>query len=190
MAGRVNELSDAMLTSTTSEAFLDSNTTKIVLFTLGEATDHRGRLISDVWGMSDETLESTHDYIQWLFPIPEGNSYNDFAPLLNDEAANWFHRNSELQAQQKISLDRMVGFFGLKATGSGFDAASHLNERDHLWLRQFDHNHRRISRIIRSVYLCHQPELARSFCDAMIQIGQRQGDVSDASVRFWKTAIS
>jgi hypothetical protein len=167
---------------------VDSNTTKIVLFALGEAPDHRGRLICDIWGMSDGALESTHDYIQWLSPIPEGSSYNDFAPLLTAEAANWFHRNPELQAQQKKSLDRMVGFFGLRATGSGFDAASHLNERDHLWLRQFDHNHRRISRIIRSLYLCHQPELARSFCDAMVQIGQSQGDLSDATIGFWKTA--
>jgi len=169
---------------------VDSNTTKIVLFTLGEAPDHRGRLISKIWGMSNEALESTHDYIQWLFPIPEGSSFNDFAPLLTAEAANWFHRNPELQAQQKKSLDRMVEFFGLKATGSGFDAASHLNERDHLWLRQFDHNHRRISRIIRSFHLCHQPELAGSFRDAMVQIGQRQGDVSDATVGFWTTALS
>jgi hypothetical protein len=78
----------------------------------------------------------------------------------------------------------------LKATGSGFEAALHLNGRDHLWLRQFDHNHRRISRIIRSLHLCHQQELARSFRDVMIQIGQRQGDVSDATVGFWTTALS
>lgn len=169
---------------------MDSNTTKIILFTLREAPDHRGRLISDIWGMSDDVLESTHDYIQWLFPIPEGGSYNDFAPLLTAEAANWFHRNPELQAQQKKSLDRMVGFLGLKATGSGFGAASNLNERDHLWLKQFDHNHRRISRIIRSVHLCHQPELARSFRDATVRIGQRQGNVSDATVNFWKSATS
>nr|WP_284709294.1 opioid growth factor receptor-related protein [Marinobacter sediminum] len=138
--------------------------------------------------MSDEALESTHDYIQWLFPIPEGNSYNDFAPLLTAEAANWFHRNPELQAQQKKSLDRMVRFFGLKATGSGFEAALHLNGRDHLWLRQFDHNHRRISRIIQSLHLCHQPKLARSFREVVVQVGQRQGDVSDATVGFWRTA--
>lgn len=169
---------------------MDSNTNKIVLFTLGEATDHRGRLISDVWVMSDEALESTHDYIQWLFPIPEGSSFNDFAPLLTVEAANWFHRNPELQAQQKKSLDRMVGFLGLKATDSGFEAALHLNEHEHLWLRQFDHNHRRISRIIRSLHLCHQSELARSFRDAMIQIGQRQGDVSYATLNFWEMATS
>jgi hypothetical protein len=84
----------------------------------------------------------------------------------------------------------MIDFFGLKAAGSGFEAGLHLNEREHPWLRQFDHNHRRISRIIRSLQLCHQPELAESFRRAMVRIGQRQGGVSDATVAFWKSASS
>lgn len=169
---------------------MDSNTNKIVLFTLGEGTDHSGRFISEIWAMSNQALEYTHDYIQWLFPIPEGGPHNDFAPVLTRDAGLWFGRNPELRAEQKKSLDRMIDFFGLKAAGSGFEAGLHLNEREHPWLRQFDHNHRRISRIIRSLQLCHQPELAESFRRAMVRIGQRQGGVSDATVAFWKSASS
>lgn len=48
-----------------------ADTRRLVLFTLGEGTDHRGRLIiQDVWAFPDEAFEVTHDYVQWLFPIP------------------------------------------------------------------------------------------------------------------------
>lgn len=60
--------------------------------------------------MSNEALEYTHDYIQWLFPIPEGGPDNDFAPVLTSDAALWFDRNPEPRAQQKKSLDRMIDF--------------------------------------------------------------------------------
>ena len=36
---------------------MDSNTSKIVLFTLGESTDHAGRTIADIWSMNNEALE-------------------------------------------------------------------------------------------------------------------------------------
>ncbi len=66
---------------------------QIILFTLGEAPDHRGRYIHDIWTFSDESLENTHDYIQWLFPIPAANEVNQFAPVLTSDAQLWFRGN-------------------------------------------------------------------------------------------------
>lgn len=165
-----------------------SSTNKLILFTLGYGVDHRGRSIEEIWALSNEALEYTHDYIQWLFPIPESGSHNDFAPVLTTDAMLWFSRNPALREQHKKSFDRMLKFFGLRAEGPKIRGALDLNERDHPWLRRFDHNHRRISRIIRSLYLCHQNELAESFCEAVVRIGQQQGDVSEATVTFWKGA--
>jgi hypothetical protein len=169
---------------------MDANASKLILFTLGEGPDHQGRLIDDIRGWNNEALESTHDYIQWLFPIPEKGEHNDFAPVLTETSMLWFSRIPDLREQQTRSFHRMLNFFGLKAMTSGFDAGVHLNERHHPWLRRFDHNHRRISRIIRSLHLCHQPELAASFRQVVTRIGQQQGDVSDATVRFWNEATA
>lgn len=165
-----------------------SNTSKLILFTLGHGVDHRGRSIEDIWAWDNEALEYTHDYIQWLFPIPESGLHNDFAPVLTTDAVLWFSGTPELRAQQKKSFERMLNFFGLRAVGPEIHDALDLNERSHPWLRRFDHNHRRISRIIRSLYLCHQVELAESFREAVVRIGQQQGEVSEATVTFWREA--
>lgn len=165
-----------------------SNTSRIVNFTLGEGTDHRGRLIQDIWSQDDFWLEHTHDYIQWLFPIPEAGRFNGFAPLLDVETRKWFANSPELQAQQARSLDRMLRFFGLRWLGDRIEADTHLNLRDHIWLKAGGHNHLRITRIIRSLHLCGQAELARAFQAAVIQIGTGQGYVTEATVGFWMRA--
>lgn len=165
-----------------------SNASRIVNFTLGEGTDHRGRRINQIWAQDDFWLEHTHDYIQWLFPIPEAGRFNSFAPLLDPESRKWFANNPELQAQQTRSLDRMLKFFGLERRGALVEAGPYLNVRDHIWLKAGGHNHLRITRIIRSLHLCGQVELARCFQSAVIQIGTGQGYVTEATVGFWMRA--
>ena len=43
----------------------------VTAFLEGEGVDARGRSIFDVLGMDNVALERTHDFIQWLFPLPE-----------------------------------------------------------------------------------------------------------------------
>lgn len=160
----------------------------LIAFTRGEASDHQGRTIHDLWALSSFWLEHTHDYIQWLFPIPEAGRFNGFAPLLGEADRAAFAGDETLQANQRRSLGVMLAFFGLTRRELVIEALPELNMREHIWLKRGGHNHLRISRIIRSLHLCHQPELSAAFQQAVIEIGTTQGMVSEQSVAYWRAA--
>ncbi|WP_447042932.1 opioid growth factor receptor-related protein [Vreelandella sp. H-I2] len=162
--------------------------TPLIAFYRGQATDHQGRYIDAIWSLSHFWLEHTHDYIQWLFPIPEAGRFNGFAPLLTDVEREVFQDDSELREQQRVSLDVMLSFLGLTRDGLTITAQQSLNIRDHIWLKTGGHNHLRISRMIRSLALCHQPKLAAAFQQAVIEIGSTQGIVSAQSMAYWRVA--
>src|SRR5262249_40393962 len=64
----------------------------------GQATDSEGRWLHDVWSWDDEELESVHDFIQWLFPLPEPSQFNPDAPLLTPAAVAAFRAEEPLRA--------------------------------------------------------------------------------------------
>lgn len=161
---------------------------RLLAFYRGEGTDHRGRSLSDLWAMPPFWLEHTHDYIQWLFPIPEPGRFNGFAPLLGDVERAAFLNDELLRANQRHSLDVMLAFFGLARQERNIEPLSELNMRDHIWLKRGGHNHLRISRIIRSLYMCHQQELSEAFQKAVIDIGAQRGAVSRQTIGYWTDA--
>ena len=57
-------------------------TSPVVAFYRGEMPDSQGRRLADIQAWDDERLEIVHDYIQWLFPLPERSAFNPKAPLL------------------------------------------------------------------------------------------------------------
>lgn len=167
---------------------MTSNHSPLIRFYLGEATDHAQRSIEDIWGLSAFSLEHTHDYIQWLFPIPEAGRFNGFAPLLSVDDRASFAASDMLRARHQQSLDVMLRFFGLAREALVILPLPHLNIREHIWLKRGGHNHLRISRIIRSLHLCQQPELARAVQHAVIEIGCQHGVVSEHTIGHWCAA--
>lgn len=162
--------------------------TPLISFYRGKGLDHKGRLIHEIWELSPFWLEHTHDYIQWLFPIPEAGRFNHSAPLLSETDRVAFAEDATLQANQRRSLDVMLAFFGLTRRGLVIEALPELNMQKHVWLKHGGHNHLRISRMIRSLHLCYQPELAAAFKQAVTIIGTTQGVVSERSVEYWQVA--
>ena len=162
----------------------------LIRFYAEEGGDHKGRTLEDIWSLSSFWLEHTHDYIQWLFPIPEAGRFNGFAPLLGDEEQAAFDADEALRANQRRSLDVMLAFFGLARRELRIEPLPKLNMREHIWLKRGGHNHLRISRMIRSLHLCHQPELAAACQQAVIEIGTTQGVVSEQSMRYWRAATN
>lgn len=165
-----------------------ANDACLIAFHRGEGVDHKGRYLSDIWALSPFWLEHTHDYIQWLFPIPEAGRFNAFAPLLTPVVQAAFERDTLLRQHQQRSLNIMLDFFGLAREGNAISAQPTLSIQSHIWLKAGGHNHLRITRIIRSLALCYQSELARSFQHAVIHIGTQHGVVSETSLQFWRDA--
>src|ERR1700724_2057723 len=60
-----------------------ANNIQIIGFYSGTEPDHRGRYVHEIQAWPDDQLEAIHDYIQWLFPLPERSGFNVAAPVLN-----------------------------------------------------------------------------------------------------------
>lgn len=64
---------------------MQENNRLVLEFYDGTGRDHMGRRLDDILNKDDDWLESSHDYIQWLFPLYVASRYNPHAPLLTDE---------------------------------------------------------------------------------------------------------
>ena len=76
-----------------------------------EGTDARGRTLSEIWSWDADRLEGVHDYIQWLFPLPEASAFNPSAPLLTDATLEAFRADPQ-GFDAVITDERMPGMTG------------------------------------------------------------------------------
>ncbi|KAF2735679.1 hypothetical protein EJ04DRAFT_511628 [Polyplosphaeria fusca] len=79
------------------------------------AADAANRTLDDILGWSDQRLEQCHDYIQMLFPLPEGSPYNYQAPIIDREIFQAFRSRPELQDRLRESFIRILDFYGFEA---------------------------------------------------------------------------
>lgn len=161
---------------------------KLIRFYEGEIPDHMGRFINTIWRLDHFWLEHTHDYIQWLFPLPEKGRFNGFAPVLSERDRLAFRESAILRERQRISLDVMLDFLGLSRKENQIHAQQCLNIGQHIWLKPGGHNHLRITRMIRSLHRCAQEDLALVLKSAVLQLGTQKGIVSETSLAYWRSA--
>jgi len=167
---------------------------RIVEFYEGTAPDDRGRFRDQILRFDDDRLEDVHDFIQWLFPLPERSAANPSAPILDDAAIDAFARHPQLRAALRQSLDRMLEFYGFGWSGERIVKARCFADRSANWLRPGNHNHLRLTRILRSLQLLGEEGAAQALFDVLQDIyGQERaagGDrISEGTFRFWKSAI-
>lgn len=114
-----------------------------------------GNTINDMlkWKGDYGMLERNHRYIQWLFPIPEGNGLNASAQALMDNEAQEMKNDKKIQKRILDAFKMMLDFYGmeLKDTNHGvFKRTSKWKERyEHL--NRSRHNFMRITRILKSL---------------------------------------
>ncbi|SMY22272.1 unnamed protein product [Zymoseptoria tritici ST99CH_1A5] len=172
-----------------------------------EAKDLEGRTLSQILRFDDEKLERSHDYIQNLFPLPERSPVNPDAPLLDQATRSAFLYSpvrNHLRAQLLEAFKRMAAFYGFTLdtndTTDNHDAAKtaisyryaitpslnfFANARQ-TWLTRGDHNHLRITRIIRCLRILGLEPVALAFYQALID---NSGDVVSArSKMYWQRA--
>lgn len=142
-------------------------------FLEGEGPDARGRTVFDVLSMDDEALERTHDYIQWLFPLEAASAAVPDAPVLTPEDVLALQNSPLAPCAMAAGTDRMDVFY----------------RRTTQWLRPHDHNHLRITRIIRSLRLLRSHEEADAFRDVILnRVAATGAPVSRLSLSYWATA--
>jgi hypothetical protein len=93
----------------------DTNRLPVALaFYLSQRGNHRDRSLEEIIDFPDSILENSTDWIQWLFPLPEGRILNHKLPLINSTVAAFFRRDANLRAKLKQSFERMMKAFGFR----------------------------------------------------------------------------
>ncbi len=147
---------------------------RLIAFLSGQGRDAAGRTLDEILALPDGELESRHDYIQWLFPLMEPSRAVPGSPVLTAEERNLISTDSSIGTNLLRSAARMERFY---------------EANDH-WLRGFDHNHLRITRIIRSLRLLVGREEAEDFHQAILaRVAAAGRPVNPRSMAFWQEAL-
>ena len=161
-----------------------------------EGRDARGRTLSDVWAWDDARLESVHDYIQRLFPLPEPSAFNPAAPILTEATVEAFRADPHLQQRLLRSLATMLDFYGLAlAAGAGgaprIEPAVAFAAKSRGWLHPGNHNHLRLTRILTSLRLLGLEDHARALYACLAAIARDHPHaVSATTLAYWRNAAA
>lgn len=91
-----------------------SSAPSLVSFYEGTGRDHRGRHLSEILQWGAGRLELSHDYIQTLFPLPEGSGVNWDAPIIDRQVFDAFRSRPELRGRLRDSFQKILWFYGFK----------------------------------------------------------------------------
>ena len=145
----------------------------LVGFLEGKTPDHRGRTLSMLWRQTDDDAENNHDYIQWMFPLDEPSQAVNGAPVLSDFDIDEIKENQLAIGNLEGSARWFLGF---------------LERNDH-WITNYDHNHLRITRAIKSLRLLTSNQAADAFRGKVIALAGDNLNLVDQEVRdFWASA--
>ena len=171
-----------------------ATSSRILDFLSGAGTDGSGRRIDQIQAWDDRRLEAVHDYIQWLFPLPEASGFNPDAPILTGADIATLKHDPGLQEALRRSWRRMLAFYRLDAIAApgapvaALDAASVV--RAH-WMRPGDHNMLRISRILRCLALAglgHEAALTLAALERVYAAPGGAQAIGARSLGYWRQA--
>lgn len=168
--------------------------TSIVLFHAGMGTDDQGRTLAEILAWDDDRLERVHDYIQWLFPLPERSAFNAGAPILAKADIEAFRIHPHLRSTLREALARMLAFYGftLRQAGGRWTVrpAASFPERSRHWLTPGNHNFLRISRILRALTLLGLESEARAFLEALEALYEgHRAVIGSVTLGHWRKAV-
>jgi hypothetical protein len=167
----------------------------LLAFYRGNGRDHRGRTLSDILEFDFYELEFNHDYIQWLFPLPEPSGANALAPVLSGADVAAFHEDESLRRALLESFVLMLEFYGLRLSdisgGVEVVRAENFDDRRANWLTRGNHNFLRISRILRSLALLGLSSYAAAFLQSLEGIyAEHSQIIGHTSVGYWRRPIT
>jgi hypothetical protein len=162
----------------------------LLAFYAGDGADAAGRKITDIWAFEHRRLEMVHDFIQWLFPLPDPSRFNPDAPLLTEHDKAAFRADPRLQDHVRRSLDLMLEFLGLRRQGATITRAPHFAKVH--WLEPANHNHLRLTRML--LFLTHAGLHAEAAalltCLEDIAAREGAGKISPRTLEFWRAAAT
>ena len=142
-------------------------------FQICKGTDHAGRYLEDIWAFDDKAIEQTHDFIQWMFPLTEKSLSVPGVPTLSATDIEAICTSNVARANLEQSANWYLGFL----------------KRNNHWIKPYDHNHLRITRVIKSVRLLTGNLIADAAKEKIfIILGERISVIQPKAVTFWNLA--
>jgi hypothetical protein len=136
-----------------------------------------GMTFTKFMSMNSDELETTHHYIQWVFPNLQRSRFNLRSPILTPYMASQLKDHS---SDIQMALDKMIDFFGI---GAELD-----ENKISVWARpEWDHNQLRISRIITFLRQIGAHSLALDFYNR-VQRAAEGKDVCPTTSNYWLKA--
>ncbi|MFI5075963.1 MAG: opioid growth factor receptor-related protein [Vicinamibacteria bacterium] len=161
-----------------------------------DGTDAGGRTLPEIWAWDAARLEGVHDYIQWLFPLPEPSAFNPHAPILTRETIETFRADPELRQRLLRSLALMLDFYGLALESDGNGTPRIERARDYAQKsagrqRPGDHNHLRLTRILTSARLLGLDDHSRALYRCLAAIARDHPHaVSATTLAYWQRSTA
>ena len=146
---------------------------EIIGFLDGKTPDHRGRILAVLLQQTDHQAETNHDYIQWLFPLGELSRSVNGTPVLTELDIDEIKESSLAQTNLAKSARWFLGFL----------------QRNQHWVTKYDHNHLRITRVIKSLRLVASDKAADEFRGKVLAAAGDNLHLVDQKARgFWASA--
>ena len=172
--------------------------THLLNFYAGTRSDGEGRFLREIQYWPDHKLESTHDYIQWLFPLAETSGFQPDAPILDAKGIQEFRSRSELRRNLRASCVRMLVFYGFELQEDDslrIVPSKSFGERSRNWLTPSNHNHLRITRILKSLRLLGLEEEAAVFFRCLAGLYGKESAtpaprISEETFSYWRSAAN
>ena len=136
-----------------------TNNVSIVDFLEGVEPNINKLYIQDIWDLSDEEIENTHDFIQWLFPTDKPSRYNLAAPVLSEQDMLNIQNSEKAKKNLKYSANWFLNFL----------------DRHSYWIHKDDHNQLRIKRIKKCLRLLIDINFSDKFLNEVIKIKKDKG---------------
>jgi hypothetical protein len=131
-------------------------------------------------------LESRHEQ-RWGSPLE----------ILRWQLPRKFRSRPELRRNVQASFRRMAAFYGLQANDMRsltVTRAAFFANRSGNWITPSNHNHLRITRMLKSLRLLGLEAEAAAFFECLANIyrvesGKATPGISDETLTFWQTAV-
>ena len=154
---------------------------QITEFFINDGTDHRHRTLEDWLSSSDNSIEASHDKIQWIFPLHEISFHSTNSPVLTPDDIEELQSSETSRDNVKRALIRFTKFLGILAPAN--------EKRQKSWCHTGNHNLLRITRAIRSLRLFGLEKQAQKFHEVVTNIG-KQYNIAKNTFSYWDDAMN
>lgn len=161
-------------------------------------TDDKDRSLDEILSKDYAWMESSHDFIQWLFPLNEPSNYNPNAPLLTKEDIDVIRENKgnrPLWYNVFDGVEKYLNFMGIRDiwifdTFDRFELTDEFEERRHVWMETPNHNHLRITRLLKFLRLIGWNRYGTDLLDFMKEVARENNvELNVNSMDYWEDAV-